>query len=39
MLAPPFAPFLATPRASHAGVALGIIFTLALTLTLALVDA
>ena len=39
MLASPSAPFLATPRASHAGVALGVIFTLALTLTLALANA
>jgi len=30
---------LASPWASHAGVALGVIFTLTLTLTLALVDA
>ena len=39
MLASPSAPFLATPWASHAGAALGVSFTLALTLTLVAIDA
>ena len=39
MLASSFRSFQATPRASHANVALGVVLTLALTLTSALVDA
>ena len=39
MLASPSAPFLATPRAFHAGITLDVIFTLVLTLTSALADA